>query len=268
MIRQLAWARRRHTVLAAALTAAALITSACSSTVVDRSPQVRKEPAPPGHEVTAQPVTAPAFSTPTEGTISPGVRLTLPFSGSSKPGLCTAGFLVSLPDGRTGVLSAGHCQYPGDAALDASGKHIGTYLYSIDQGKKANDTDTALIVLDPGLHVDSWILETTSVTDVATVADLTIGRNGQMPMICFYGATTGGGPQCGTNSTVEGDKLALWAPAARPGDSGGPVWAVWPDGSRSAVGSLIRTGSTPGKPDTVAATLAAPWLDKWSLTLK
>ncbi|WP_236745926.1 S1 family peptidase [Mycobacteroides abscessus] len=218
--------------------------------------------------MTAQPVTAPAFSTPTEGTISPGVRLTLPFSGSSKPGLCTAGFLVSLPDGRTGVLSAGHCQYPGDAALDASGKHIGTYLYSIDQGKKANDTDTALIVLDPGLHVDSWILETTSVTDVATVADLTIGRNGQMPMICFYGATTGGGPQCGTNSTVEGDKLALWAPAARPGDSGGPVWAVWPDGSRSAVGSLIRTGSTPGKPDTVAATLAAPWLDKWSLTLK
>lgn len=256
--------------MTAALTIAALTVSACS-TRADGSPaadpqaatSARAEPAPPAHQVNAQPVTAP-----TTFSISPGVRLVMPFS-SGRPGACTAGFLVNLPDGRTGMLSAGHCQYRGDAALDASGNRIGTYLYSIDQGKKPGDTDAALIVLEPGLHVDTWILERTGVTDVATVADLMTGRNGQMPTICYYGSTTGGGPQCGTNTTVEGDKIAIWAPGAKPGDSGGPVWAVWPDGSRSAVGTLIRgSSSTPGAPDTVVATLAAPWLDRWGLKLK
>lgn len=255
--------------LAVALTAAALTASACSSTTVEGSPQAayptaRAEPAPPGHQVAGQPVTAPppARSTP-EGTISPGVRLTLPFP-DGRVNSCTASFLVSLPDGRTGVLSAGHCQYPGESALDASGKHIGTYLYSIDQGKKASDIDTALVVLDPGLNVDTWILETTSVIDVATVADLTTGRNGQMPKICYYGATSTT-THCGTNTSVEGDKIAVWAPGAQPGDSGGPVWAVWPDGSRSAVGTTIRIGENSGD---MVATLAAPWIAKWNLKLK
>ncbi|WP_234714754.1 S1 family peptidase [Mycobacteroides immunogenum] len=171
---------------------------------------------------------------------------------------------MDLPDGRSGLLSAGHCQYAGVAVQDAAGKRIGSYLYSIDQGKKASDIDTALVVLDPGLNVDSWILETTDVSDVATAADLTVGRNGQMPTICYYGASSTT-THCGTNTSVEGDKIAVLAPGAQPGDSGGPVWAVWPDGSRSAVGTTIRIGENSGD---MVATLAEPWIAKWNLKLK
>lgn len=263
------WRQRRHTVqagLVAALASAALAASACSPTAIDGSPHaaIREEPIPPPrHQVAAR--TEPSIrDIPTDGTISPGGRIILPFDRAA-PGTCTAGFLVHLTDGRTGVMSAGHCQYPGAEVQDAAGRAIGTYMYSIDQGKRATDIDTALIVLNPGLQVDSWILESTAVTGVSTVSDLTSGRKGVLPAICYVGATTGASTQCGTIANIEGDKLVMWAPEAKPGDSGGPVYAQWPDGSRSAVGTLLGSGNTKG---TIVATLLEPWLDKWGLKLK
>lgn len=264
-------ARRQHTVravVAAALAAAAL--TACT-TVVDGHPQAATSPdlTPTGHEVTGAAVTAPPPAhSPDPGEIYPGARMTLPRPdlGPGRIDYCTAGWLVALPDGRTGVMSAGHCQAKGlGANLTSTGTPIGTYVERTYQGLELRDHDAALIVLDPGLPVDTWALGTTPVAGVASAADLAQRAPSQ---ICYAGSTTGGGAHCGPLTDVDAANMKLhFAPETIPikGDSGGPVWAILSDGTVAAAGVLLGKDDQTG---IVEAGLIEPWLRTWNLKVR
>jgi hypothetical protein len=260
---------RREALRTALIAATAAALTACATTIGGQ-PRIAPSVGPisPGHEVIGASASPLPVNTLTNSDgITPGAEITLPRPGR-EDGSCTVGFLVKLTDGRTGAMSAGHCQAKGgQAVLTATGRPIGQYLERTYQGDAPQHHDAALIVLDPGLVVDAWILNKTRVTSgVASAADLLGGRGGPAT-ICWTGATTGGGNHCGpiTNLDVENSKLTFLPDTqSTAGDSGGPVWAVWPDGGISAVGSLIGHSKSTG---TVTASLLAPWMSAWHLKL-
>ncbi|WP_100514258.1 hypothetical protein [Mycobacteroides abscessus] len=273
--------RRRgvaRALLAAASAAFAL--TACTATITgtpQAAPGAAGIQAPTGvrspadRQVTGAAVTATppaAVSNLAPGDIYPGAGLTVPRPDlSTGSATCTAGWLVILTDGRTGVMSAGHCQEAaGGVSLTATGSRIGTYMESKYQGTAAQDADAAVIVLDPGQRVDMWAMGTTQVTaGVATVEDL---GNRTPASVCYTGATTGGGAHCGPLTDIDAANGKMHFKPDVPsttGDSGGPVWVVWPDGKISAVGTLLGHDKTTG---VVEAGLLEPWLKTWNLKVR
>ncbi|WP_461167855.1 chymotrypsin family serine protease [Tsukamurella serpentis] len=159
--------------------------------------------------------------------------------------VCTLAFFARYPQGQLVAFTAGHCAEAAKAVRPAQ-RPVARYLRpdgaSVPFGEFIKSTrrtlgqDIAIIqVADDA--VAPVARSVGAVTGYSTGDQLRAGQ----PEICVVGARTG--RHCGVLVDV-GDHRVTWAgiPAVE-GDSGGPVYARWPDGSYTAVG-VINTVTT------------------------
>ncbi|MCV7256857.1 hypothetical protein H7J86_32245 [Mycobacterium hackensackense] len=196
---------------------------------------------------------------PPSPAITPGAGLAVYNADATGGDTCTAGWLAHDADGQPVMFTAGHCDMGGKVAMKwtASDAYetIGSFAKSVNEGKGAEDSDIAIISLNNGaIPGDSRILDRRPVEGVTT--DVKVGD-----VLCKYGNTTQ--RQCGPVTAAPTPSKVQFAAAGAPGDSGGPVYLIQPDGDAVAVGITLGRNSAGGE----VAELVQPWLEKWQLTL-
>ncbi|GIF70011.1 hypothetical protein Ais01nite_80460 [Asanoa ishikariensis] len=157
---------------------------------------------------------------------------------------CTAGYGVNTPSGPA-VLTAGHCGQPGNRITDGAGELIGNI---------GGDDNTFDVLVIPTNTVSNRIY----VGGGNSNQQLTV-TGGGAPFVgerlCQSGytsANTVGGQICNLQVRFEGtDSQRLWEAtqldgqiAARPGDSGGPVYLDRGDGTVTARGTTTRVAGS------------------------
>ena len=155
---------------------------------------------------------------------------------------CTSGFAVRNGNNDRFLLTAGHCGNPGTRVTDPTGEYIGTV------GAKHGDHDILLIPtgnVTAQQYVGGGDSNTT--VPVRGWGDVFTGE-----ILCQSGVTSAretGGPVCNIRvlffyadreDLVEGEQMD-GRPAARPGDSGGPVYGPSSAGGVIAKGTVTRT---------------------------
>ncbi len=155
---------------------------------------------------------------------------------------CTAGFGVTTPTGSA-IATAGHCGEPGQRITDGAGEAIGSV------GADNDTLDTQLI---PTNAVSNLIY--VGGRDSSTTRRVTSGGAPFVgEVLCQSGNTSAeaagvGAPVCNLKVLFEWtDSQRLWEAeqqngqtAARPGDSGGPVYVDRGDGTVLARGTTTR----------------------------
>ncbi|WP_406815953.1 endopeptidase [Mycobacterium sp. M23085] len=248
-------------ILAAVCSTAALVAAVC---LFPRAATPAQVPTPP-------PFLAP-IDLPAASAVGPGAGIYVDYADRSGGMGCTAGFLVHISGGRAGILTAGHCNRPGqpsNVTMNLGGvlpyATVGTFTKTISEGVHDEQHDIGLITLDgDNIPQSSAVASSLPVTGVAT--DLRLGQQ-----LCKFGMGSGA-DACGQIVSITGSKVVFLA-SGQCGDSGGPVYRYEKDGSVSAVGILIR-GGDPYTREAGCATrakfsvaeLVRPWLDKWRLT--
>jgi V8-like Glu-specific endopeptidase len=255
---------RMHTSL---LTIAAL----CSTAAVVAAICLVPEAAKPAQPSTPPPVLAP-IDLPAASAVGPGAGIYVDYADGSGGMGCTAGFLVHTSTGQAGVLTAGHCNRPGELSkvtMNLGGvlpyATLGTFTQTINEGVHDEQHDIGLITLDgDNVPQSPAIAASLPVSGVAT--KLQVGQQ-----LCKFGMGSGV-DACGQIVEITGSKVVFLA-SGQCGDSGGPVYLYETDGTVSAVGILIRGGDryTPkagcsARAKFSVAELVRPWLDKWRLT--
>nr|WP_233148115.1 S1 family peptidase [Mycobacterium sp. IS-836] len=254
---------RMHTsllTLAILFSSAALVAAVC---LLPRPADTTQAPPSPA----LSPIALPAASA-----IGPGVGIYVEYADGSGGMGCTAGFLVRTAVGQTGVLTAGHCNRPGQPSkvvVNLAGilpyTTFGVFARTVSEGVRSEEHDIGLIMLDGDVVPQaSAIAGSLPVSGVAR--ELQFGQH-----LCKFGMSTGEAI-CGQVLDLTDSKVTFAAPG-RCGDSGGPVYLVQSDGTAAAVGIDIR-GFNPAKPDAgcsapakfSVAELVQPWLDTWNLT--
>ncbi len=247
--------------IAALCSAAALVAAVC---LLPKNADPAQEPIP-------SPVLSP-IDLPAASAVGPGAGIYIEYADGSGGMGCTAGFLVRTSTGQAGVLTAGHCNRPGEPSkvtMNFAGilpyATLGTFSQTVSEGVHIEQHDIGLIVLDgDNVPTTSAIGASLPVSGVTT--DLEIGQQ-----LCKFGMGSGQAA-CGPILDVTESKVIFLA-AGQCGDSGGPVYLIQSDGTVRAVGILIRGGdprtpnagcSAPAKFS--VAELVQPWLDKWNLT--
>ncbi|HTX95298.1 MAG TPA: S1 family peptidase [Mycobacterium sp.] len=227
--------------------------------------------AEPAHEFPPPPVLSP-IDLPAASAAGPGAAIYVDYADGSGGMGCTAGFLVHTNSGQAGILTAGHCNRPGEPSkvrINLAGilpyATLGTFSQTVSEGGHSEQHDIGLILLDgENVPQNSAIAASLPVSGVAS--DLQVGEQ-----LCKFGMSSGEAA-CGQIMDVTESKVVFLAPG-QCGDSGGPVYQLGSDGTASAVGILIRGGdpytpnpgcSAPAKFS--VAELVRPWLDKWHLT--
>lgn len=155
---------------------------------------------------------------------------------------CTSGFAVRNGANQRFLLTAGHCGNPGVRVTDPTGELIG------NAGAKHSDHDIMLI--PTGNVVNQQYVgggDSNSVEIVRGWGDVYTGE-----FLCQSGVTSAretGNPVCNIKvlffyadreDLVEGEQMN-GQPAARPGDSGGPVYGPAAGGGVIAKGTVTRT---------------------------
>lgn len=234
------------------------LVSAAAFVVAAVLPGPRKVPAPP-------PVPLPAATA-----IGPGTAIAVSYADGGGGMACTAGFLVRDTAGKSGVLTAGHCNKPGEASKvsmnSGSGPYltVGTFAQTVSEGARGEDRDIGLITLDAKVPRTPSITASMPVSGVAD--DLQIGQQ-----LCKFGMKSGR-VECGQITDITETKVVFLA-ISQCGDSGGPVYQIRHDGA-VAVGIHIR-GGRPNDPNpgcSIPATfsvaeLVRPWLTQWGLSV-
>lgn len=249
-------------VIASLFCAAAFVAAVCL---------LSRHAAQTAHDAAPPPVLTP-IDLPAASAVGPGSGIYVQYADGSGGMGCTAGFLVHTSTGQAGVLTAGHCNRPGQlskVSMNLAGilpyATVGTFRRTVSEGVHNEQHDIGLIVLD-GENVPqaSAIGSALPVSGVAT--GLQIGEE-----LCKFGMGTGEAT-CGEITQITGSKVVFQAPG-QCGDSGGPVYRNQSDGTVGAVGILIRGGdpSTPKHGCSAparfsVAELIQPWLDEWHLT--
>jgi hypothetical protein len=157
---------------------------------------------------------------------------------------CTSGFGVRNGSASY-LLTAAHCGQAGQRFQDPTGEYIGTI------GPRNQDHDVELV---PTSSVDGYVYVGTPTANVAALVggwDWTfVGE-----YLCQSGVTSSrelGGPVCNLKilfyyadreDLVEAEQTD-GQPAARPGDSGGPLYSVAADGRVIAAGTTTRTAGS------------------------
>ena len=252
---------------ASLLTIAAL----CSAVALVAAVCLLPNTADPAQEPTPSPVLSP-IDLPAASAVGPGAGIYVEYADGSGGMGCTAGFLVRTSTGQAGVLTAGHCNRPGEPSkvtMNLAGilpyATLGTFSQTVSEGVHIEQHDIGLIVLDGDkIPRTSAIGASLPVSGVAT--ELLIGQH-----LCKFGMGSGEAA-CGPILDVTESKVIFLA-TGQCGDSGGPVYLVESDGTARAAGILIR-GGDPRAPDAgcsapakfSVAELVQPWLDKWNLT--
>ncbi|TWS17896.1 hypothetical protein FK529_18115 [Tsukamurella asaccharolytica] len=159
--------------------------------------------------------------------------------------VCTLGFLARYPGGEVVAFTAGHCaelagkaqpgRNPVARYLTPAGGStpFGEYIKAT---RSTRGQDIAIIQLE-GSDVAPVARAIGPVRGVSGTEELLAGR----PEICVVGARTG--RHCGVLEDVTGTRVRWAGIPAVEGDSGGPVYARWPDGTFTAVG-VINTVHT------------------------
>jgi hypothetical protein len=155
---------------------------------------------------------------------------------------CTSGFSVRTGDNARYLLTAGHCGNPGARVTDPTGEFIGNV------GAKQSDHD--ILLIPTGNVVNQQYLgngDSNTTTPVQGWGDVYTNE-----ILCQSGVTSAretGGPVCNIKvlffyadreDLVEGEQMN-GQPAARPGDSGGPVYGPSSNGGVIAKGTVTRT---------------------------
>jgi V8-like Glu-specific endopeptidase len=213
----------------------------------------------------------PPIALPATGAIGPGTGIAVTYADGSGGMACTAGFLARTNTGQAAVLTAGHCNKPGEASktsVNFGGNYltVGTFSRTVSEGLGGEAHDVGLIVLESDkVPQNPAIAASVPVTGVSS--DLRLGQQ-----LCKFGMKTGR-PECGQITDITESKVAFMA-ASECGDSGGPVYLIQRDGTATAVGIHIRGGRTDDpkagceRPANFSvAELVAPWLDQWGLDL-
>jgi hypothetical protein len=157
---------------------------------------------------------------------------------------CTSGFGVNTPGGPA-ILSAGHCGQPGNRITDGSGEFIGNI---------GGDDNTFDVLVIPTSAVSNRMY----VGGANSNQQLTVAGAGAPfvgERLCQSGNTSAnavGGQICNLQVQFEGtDSQRLWEArqldgqvAARPGDSGGPVYLDRGDGTVLARGTTTRVAGS------------------------
>jgi hypothetical protein len=225
----------------------------------------------PTHEPTPTPLLSP-IDLPASSAVGPGAGIYVQYADGSGGMGCTAGFLVRTSTGQAGILTAGHCNRPGEASkvtMNLAGilpyATLGTFSQTVSEGVHNEQHDIGLIALNgENVPQNPAIGASLPVSGVAT--KLQTGQE-----LCKFGMGSGEAT-CGQITEVTDSKVVFMAPG-QCGDSGGPVYVNDSDGTVRAVGILIRGGDPYlAKPRCLApakfsvAELIQPWLDKWRLT--
>lgn len=249
--------------LAVVCSIAALVTAIC---LFPETATPAQQPAPPPPRVVA-PIDLPFASA-----AGPGAGIYVDYADGSGGMGCTAGFLVHTSSGRAGILTAGHCNRPGERSkvtMNLGGilpyATLGTFSETVSEGVHDEQHDIGLITLDgDNVPQSSAIASSLPVSGVAS--NLGLGQQ-----LCKFGMGSGA-DACGQIVQITGSKVVFLA-SGQCGDSGGPVYLYEKDGTVSAVGILIRGGDpyTPkagcaARAKFSVAELVRPWLDKWHLT--
>lgn len=255
---------RMHTALL--VIAAVLCAAACAAAV-----DLVSKKADTAHDPDLPPVLSP-IDLPAATAVGPGSGIYIQYADGSGGMGCTAGFLVRTSTGKAGVLTAGHCNRPGQPSkvtMNVAGilpyTTVGTFSHTVSEGVHSEQHDIGLVLLDgENVPQTSAIGASLPVSGVATT--LQIGQE-----LCKFGMGTGEAT-CGPITEITGSKVVFLAPG-RCGDSGGPVYLDQGDGTVRAVGILIRGGgpSTAKRSCSAlakfsVAELVRPWLEKWQLT--
>ncbi|KXO98170.1 hypothetical protein [Tsukamurella pseudospumae] len=180
--------------------------------------------------------------------------------------ICTLGFLARYPNGQIVAFTAGHCA---EAARQVRPDRnpVARYLTSADSSvpfgeyikatRSARGQDIAIIQV-AGRDVAPVAPAIGPVTGFSTPDRLRAER----PEICIVGARTG--RHCGVLEDASGTRVTWAGIPAVEGDSGGPVYAKWPDGTFTAVGVVNSvhtradgTGTGSGTGTLIAADIEA-----------
>lgn len=180
--------------------------------------------------------------------------------------ICTLGFLARYPGGQIVAFTAGHCaelagktrpgRNPVARYLTPGGGNtpFGEYI----KATRTNRGQDIAIIQLAATDVAPVARAIGPVRGVSSTEDLAAGR----PEICVVGARTG--RHCGVLEDVSGTRVTWAGIPAVEGDSGGPVYARWPDGTFTAVGvintvhtRLDGTGTGGGTGTLIAADIRA-----------
>jgi V8-like Glu-specific endopeptidase len=157
---------------------------------------------------------------------------------------CTAGFGVDTPSGPA-ILTAGHCGNPGNRFNDGRGEFIGA--------AGGVDKNFDVMVIPTNAISDKIYVGGNNSTEQRTVTDAGAPFVGEK--LCQSGRTSAnavGSPICNMQVLFEHtDSQRLWEArqldgqtAARPGDSGGPVYFDRGDGTVIARGTSTRVAGS------------------------
>jgi hypothetical protein len=253
---------KMHTSL---LTMAALCSTTALVAAICLLPDAAKSA--PDPRPTLAPIDLPAASA-----VGPGAGIYVDYADGSGGMGCTAGYLVHTSTGQAGVLTAGHCNRPGELSkvtMNLGGvlpyATLGTFSQTINEGVHDEQHDIGLITLDgDNVPQSPAIAASVPVSGVAT--NLQVGQQ-----LCKFGMGSGA-DACGQIVELTDSKVVFLA-SGQCGDSGGPVYLYESDGTVSAVGILIRGGDRynpkagcSARAKFSVAELVRPWLDKWALS--
>ncbi|SDR27984.1 hypothetical protein [Tsukamurella pulmonis] len=244
--------RTRGVLRGAACAAAAGLLSGCGALGQDAAP-APPAPSTPVVVVTTPSVApydvvAPELSPATASRPTTGAGITTfadPFGVYSS--ICTLGFLARYPGGEIVAFTAGHCAElagqarPGRAPVaryltaDGGSTPFGEYI----KATRSNRGQDIAIIQLAGTDVAPVAGAIGAVRGVSSTEDLQAGR----PEICVVGARTG--RHCGVLDDVSGTRVTWAGIPAVEGDSGGPVYARWPDGTFTAVGVINTVHTRP-----------------------
>lgn len=191
----------------------------------------------------------------TEELLAPGSAITVVGPENL---LCTAGFVARNQRRAPVMFTAGHCDNGGKIEMNSTSTgglvDVGDFVVSQFDGDRGEQTDLAVMSLKGAVPLSAKIAGQIPVS--TAISTVYLGMQ-----LCKVGVTTG--VSCGPVVSVSGSKVKFAASVAA-GDSGGPVYAILPDGTAGAVGITIRNADNDGYP---IAELIGPWLNRWDLTI-
>lgn len=160
-------------------------------------------------------------------------------NGDGKASKCTAGPIVSLPDGGMGFLTAGHCGKDGDVVKwdNGSGNRVavGKLFHPVDKLINGIINDYAVVSVAPK-YLDMHVAGKYSQIAYITVSDL---RNaGPGVRLCSVGVTSG--VRCGGMTGYDAQGYIEADFPSDHGDSGGPVYLDDTSGGTVAIVGILR----------------------------
>lgn len=244
--------------IAATAAAAAALLSGCAHSGGDTVLRSATPGAAPALErVPADQISSLAPSAAQEQPQDGGVRPGAPIAEGDT--YCTAGWVLPGPDGVPVVITAAHCDAPGEDRVRVSGgRDLGVWAAPGDAAPSGLG-DTAALRMTLGTH---------PAEDAGTVAGhrirgmIAAAEVEKLPPdteVCMLGAVSG--VHCGKAIAARRASVVVdVGRAVEAGDSGGPVWVQDRDGNAVILGVVSQGSGT-----LLRAAVAAPIIEAYDL---